>query len=84
MLVISAIIGALAGVIGLTLSYHFSIASGASVVLTATAIFLLAFLFAPKAGLVTSTVRRRLHYSHPERDKFPDMGDELAAQGSDD
>lgn len=79
MLIISAFMGALAGVIGLTLSYHLSIASGASVVLTSTAIFLLAFLFAPKSGLITSTVRRRLHYSHPERDKFSEQADDLVA-----
>jgi ABC-type Mn2+/Zn2+ transport system permease subunit len=76
MLVISALTGALSGVVGLTLSYHASIASGASVVLVATAFFLIAFLFSPKSGLVTTTVRRRLHYSHPERDKFGDLQDD--------
>jgi ABC-type Mn2+/Zn2+ transport system permease subunit len=66
----SALIGAFSGVLGLTISYHASIASGASVVLVATGLFILAFLFSPKAGLITTTIRRKLHYSHPERDRF--------------
>jgi manganese/iron transport system permease protein len=72
MIVISALIGAASGVLGLTFSYHAGIASGASVVLVATAVFLVAYLFAPKTGLATATVRRKLHYSHPEQDAFAD------------
>jgi ABC-type Mn2+/Zn2+ transport system permease subunit len=76
MLVISALIGATSGVAGLLFSYHFGIASGASVVLVATGIFILAFLFAPRTGLVKLAIDRRLHFPHPERDVFtsePDM-----------
>jgi manganese/iron transport system permease protein len=72
MVIISALIGAASGVLGLTISYHAGIASGASVVLVATAVFLVAYLFAPKTGLITATVRRKLHYSHPEQDAFAD------------
>jgi ABC-type Mn2+/Zn2+ transport system permease subunit len=43
MMVLAAIIAALSGVIGLSLSYYLSIASGAAIVLTATVFFLLAF-----------------------------------------
>jgi ABC-type Mn2+/Zn2+ transport system permease subunit len=68
----SALIGAFSGVLGLTISYHASIASGASVVLVATGLFIVAFLFSPKAGLITTSIRRRLHYAHPERDHFAD------------
>jgi len=75
MILWSALIGAFSGVLGLTISYHASIASGASVVLVATGLFILAFLFSPKAGLVTTTIRRKLHYSHPERDRFDEPGD---------
>jgi manganese/iron transport system permease protein len=67
---LSAALGALSGLIGLYCSFHFSIASGASVVLVATAFFLLAYLFAPQTGVATQYVRRRLHYPHPERDVF--------------
>jgi manganese/iron transport system permease protein len=45
MMALSAFIAALAGVIGLYLSYYLSIASGAAIVLTATTFFLLAFLW---------------------------------------
>ncbi|MBN2501866.1 MAG: metal ABC transporter permease, partial [Anaerolineales bacterium] len=40
MMTLAALIGALSGVIGLYLSYYISIASGAAIVLTCTAIFL--------------------------------------------
>ena len=52
MMLVSAIIGALSGVIGLYVSYYFSVASGAAVVLVATVIFMLVFLFAPRRGFV--------------------------------
>ena len=70
MIVLSALIGASSGVVGLYLSYHLSIASGASVVLVATGVFILVFLFAPKTGIVTVAVARRMHFPHPERDAF--------------
>lgn len=44
MMALAALIASLAGVVGLYLSYYLSIASGAAIVLTATAFFLLAFL----------------------------------------
>jgi len=52
MMIVSAFIGAVSSVVGLYLSFYLSVASGAAVVLTATTIFLLAFLFAPARGLV--------------------------------
>lgn len=70
MIVLSAAIGAVAGVVGLYASYYLAIASGASVVLVATIAFALVYLFSPKSGLATIAVRRRLHYPHPERDAF--------------
>jgi ABC-type Mn2+/Zn2+ transport system permease subunit len=48
MMLIAAVIAALSGVVGLYLSYYLSIASGAAIVLTATAIFLLVFLWKRK------------------------------------
>jgi manganese/iron transport system permease protein len=50
MMVLAAVIGAFSGVTGLYLSYYSNIASGPAVVLVATALFLLAFLFAPHRG----------------------------------
>lgn len=68
---LSALLGALSGLIGLYFSYYFSLASGASVVLVATAFFIAAYLFAPQTGILTQSVRRRMHFPHPERDVFP-------------
>ena len=45
MMALAAFFASLSGVIGLYFSYYLSIASGASIVLTATAFFLLAFLW---------------------------------------
>jgi manganese/iron transport system permease protein len=44
MMGLAALIASLAGVIGLYLSFYLSISSGAAIVLTATAIFLLVWL----------------------------------------
>ena len=52
MMVISALVGAFSSLVGLYVSYYANIASGSAVVLTATACFLLAFLFAPQRGLI--------------------------------
>ena len=58
MMLTSAILGALAGVIGLYLSYYVSVASGAAIVLVSTTIFLLVALLAPRRGWLW---RRRQH-----------------------
>ncbi len=52
MMLLSATIGAFSGVVGVYASYYFNIASGAAVVLVATLIFLLVFLFIPRRGVV--------------------------------
>jgi ABC-type Mn2+/Zn2+ transport system permease subunit len=52
MMIVAAIIGAVSSVVGLYLSFYLSVASGAAVVLVATSIFMLAFLFAPERGLI--------------------------------
>jgi ABC-type Mn2+/Zn2+ transport system permease subunit len=51
-MIVSAIIGACSAVTGLYLSYYFNIVSGSAIVLTATIIFLLVFLFQPRRGAV--------------------------------
>ncbi len=52
MMMISAAIGAFSSVAGLYLSFYVNVASGAAVVLIATAIFLVTFLLAPERGLL--------------------------------
>ena len=58
MMVISAAIGAFSGAAGLYVSYYANIASGAAVVLSATFIFILAYLFAPRRGMLNFLWRR--------------------------
>ena len=59
MMMVSAVFGALASVVGLYLSYYLTIASGAAVVLTATIFFFFVYLFAPGRGLVWTTALAR-------------------------
>jgi manganese/iron transport system permease protein len=58
MMLISASIGALSGVVGLFISYHQDVAAGGTIVLVATAIFGLVWLFAPEHGFVPSRFLR--------------------------
>lgn len=58
LLIYSCIIGIVASVIGLYLSYHFNFASGASIVLVSVTIFILTLLFSPKEGLFIKKLKR--------------------------
>ena len=51
MMALAAALAAFSGVVGLYISYYLGITSGSAIVLTATLLFLLAFLFAPRGGL---------------------------------
>ncbi len=59
MMALSAGIGAISSLVGLYISYYANIASGAAIVLVATAFFLLAYLFAPGRGVVSQALQRR-------------------------
>ena len=59
MMVLAMLVGIFSGVAGLYLSYYVNVASGPAVVLVATALFLLAFLFAPGRGAVWRRGRSR-------------------------
>lgn len=52
MMLVSASIGAFSSLAGLYLSYYLNIVSGSAIVLMATFIFLVVFLFQPKRGLL--------------------------------
>lgn len=52
MMLVSALIGAVSSLVGLYLSYYLNIVSGSAIVLTATAIFLLVFIFQPRRGVL--------------------------------
>lgn len=59
MMAVSALIGATSGIIGVYASYYVNIASGPAVVLTATAIFVIVFLFAPQRGIAVNWIKLR-------------------------
>ncbi|HEY63777.1 MAG TPA: metal ABC transporter permease [Caldilineae bacterium] len=60
MMALGALIGSGSGIVGLYLSYYMNIASGAAIVLTCTALFLLAFLFSPGRGLMWQWTHHKL------------------------
>jgi manganese/iron transport system permease protein len=64
MMVVSALLGASAGVIGLYISWHTDLAAGGMIVLTATGIFLTALVFSPRHGLVRRLIRSGVDLSN--------------------
>jgi ABC-type Mn2+/Zn2+ transport system permease subunit len=58
MMAISAANGAFSAIAGLYLSFYINIASGAAVVLVATVLFVVAFLFAPQRGLIWRSLQK--------------------------
>jgi ABC-type Mn2+/Zn2+ transport system permease subunit len=52
MMLTSALIGAFSSITGLFISYYASIASGAAIVLVSTLIFVIAYLFSPRKGIL--------------------------------
>jgi ABC-type Mn2+/Zn2+ transport system permease subunit len=59
MMIVGAVIGAVSSVAGLYLSFYANLASGAAVVLVCTGFFVLAFLLAPRRGVVWTWLRGR-------------------------
>ncbi|MCG3087719.1 metal ABC transporter permease [Sporosarcina cyprini] len=57
MVVLSAIFGALSAVIGLYFSFLYNMPSGPVIALVTTALFVLAFLFSPKQGLLVRKLK---------------------------
>jgi manganese/iron transport system permease protein len=59
MMILGAIIGVLASISGMYLSYYYDLPSGASIVMTTFGCFLLAFLFSPSQGILNTPQNRR-------------------------
>lgn len=59
MLIFSSFFGALSSVIGLYISFKHNLSSGAVIVLTATALFILVFIFSPKQGVLWRSLRSK-------------------------
>jgi manganese/iron transport system permease protein len=57
MMIVSAVIGVVSGIVGLYSSYWLNIASGAAIVLASSIIFLLVFLFSPQRGILWTRIR---------------------------
>lgn len=57
MIFLAAGIGIISSFVGLYFSFTYNLASGATIVLSATAIFVLAFLLSPKHGLLWKTLK---------------------------
>lgn len=58
MMGLAAVFGALSSLVGLYASYYLNLASGSTIVLTATFFFLLAYLFSPRKGLLRKWSRK--------------------------
>lgn len=58
MMIVAGALAALCGVAGMYLAWHLGIAPSAAIVLTMTALFLLAFVFAPRRGWLWSLLGR--------------------------
>ncbi|MEO8610522.1 MAG: metal ABC transporter permease [Chloroflexota bacterium] len=58
MMLVGALVGAISGIVGVYISWHLRVAPSAAIVLTMTAVFLLAFFFAPGKGYVWSLMGR--------------------------
>lgn len=59
MILSASLFGAISSIIGLYYSFVYNLPSGAVIVLVATALFLLAFFFSPKQGLLWRSFRSR-------------------------
>ncbi len=58
MMVVAAMIGVFSNVTGLYISYYWNIASGPTMVLVATVVFVLVFIFAPERGVLWRSLHR--------------------------
>jgi manganese/iron transport system permease protein len=65
-MIVGAALGLASSVIGLYVSYYASVASGASIVLVATFLFMLALVFSPKRGLLAA-MRRPAEFYEVDR-----------------
>jgi ABC-type Mn2+/Zn2+ transport system permease subunit len=58
MVALSVALAASSAVVGLYLSFYLNVASGASIVLVETALFVVALVFSPRRGLLATRSRR--------------------------
>lgn len=61
----SVLIAIASGIIGLYISFHWSVAAGGAIVLTATLLFAIALIFAPQHGILNQG-KHHVHHLHAE------------------
>lgn len=66
MMLVAPVIGAGSALVGLYLSWSFDLPAGGTIVLVATVAFLLAWLFAPRHGLIVKRLRREREAANVE------------------
>jgi manganese/iron transport system permease protein len=66
MLLIAVVVATASAALGTIISFHMDAATGAAIVLVQAAVFVLAFLLAPKHGLLAAWRRGRVEQSAPE------------------
>jgi manganese transport system permease protein len=59
MIFLASLIGVISAVVGLYFSFTYNLASGATIVLAATAIFIMVFLFSPKHGIIWRSLKTK-------------------------
>ena len=59
MMILSPVLGASGGLVGLYLSWSLDVPTGATIVLVLTACFVLAWVFAPRHGVLARRLRER-------------------------
>ncbi|MGB5141452.1 MAG: metal ABC transporter permease [Trichococcus flocculiformis] len=62
MIVLSTVFGTLSSIVGLYFSYSYNLPSGATIVMAAAVFFIVAFIFAPKKGLIGQVRKENLQY----------------------
>ena len=62
MIVLSTVFGTLSSIVGLYFSYSYNLPSGATIVMAAAMFFIVAFIFAPKKGLIGQLRKENLQY----------------------
>ena len=62
MILLSTVFGTLSSIVGLYFSYSYNLPSGATIVMAAAVFFIVAFIFAPKKGLIGQLRKENLQY----------------------
>ena len=62
MIALSTVFGTLSSIVGLYFSYSYNLPSGATIVMAAAVFFIVAFIFAPKKGLIGQLRKENLQY----------------------